>query len=154
MRAGCGQPESKPGGREPPPAWPWGVRWAELASDNEPNFVLARGLLAVGYFVTACCNAEWGRHGGDPLGRTHDGGGHSALHRARHMDPKASSTRDSAQWHVWRCGATICGRWEFWGGGGRRDDFQAVQYLLSYVSGPLAFVCCALKLSSNNINFK
>ena len=45
VRAGCGQPESKPGGREPPPAWPWGVRWAELASDNEPNFVLARGCL-------------------------------------------------------------------------------------------------------------
>ena len=31
----------------------------------------------------------------------------AALHRARHMDPKASSTRDSTQWDVWRGGATI-----------------------------------------------
>jgi len=33
----------------------------------------------------------------------------AALHRARHMAPKASSTRDSTQWDVWRGGATICG---------------------------------------------
>jgi hypothetical protein len=32
---------------------------------------------------------------GGPFGGTHDGGGHSALHHARHMDPQASSTRDS-----------------------------------------------------------
>jgi hypothetical protein len=31
-----------------PPAWPWGVWWPEDASDNEPNFMLARGLHAVG----------------------------------------------------------------------------------------------------------
>ena len=46
--AGGGEAERNRGGREPPPAWPWGVRWPENASDNEPNFVLARGLHAVG----------------------------------------------------------------------------------------------------------
>ena len=35
-------------GREPPTASPWGMWWPEDASDNEPNFVLARGLHAVG----------------------------------------------------------------------------------------------------------
>ena len=40
---------AEPGGREPPPAWPWGVRWPEDASDNEPGIVLARGLPAGGY---------------------------------------------------------------------------------------------------------
>ena len=34
----------------------------------------------------------------------------AALPRARHMDPKASSTRDSTQRDVWRGGATIFGK--------------------------------------------
>ena len=35
----------------------------------------------------------------------------AALHRARHMAPQASSTRDSTQWGVWWGGATIGREW-------------------------------------------
>jgi hypothetical protein len=55
---------------------------------------------------------------GGPFGGTHDGGGHSALHHARHMSPQASSARDSTKRDVWWGGATIfreevvsSGRW-------------------------------------------
>ncbi len=42
--SGGGEAERNRGGREPPPAWPCGVRWPEDASDNEPNLRLAREL--------------------------------------------------------------------------------------------------------------
>jgi hypothetical protein len=43
--AGGGEAERN---RHPPGRGPWAVRWPEDASDNEPDFVLARGLHAVG----------------------------------------------------------------------------------------------------------
>jgi hypothetical protein len=54
------------------------------------------------------------------------GVGHSALPRARHMDPKASSTRDQPVGGGCVSGAErrFAGGGEFCGRRGRRDDFE------------------------------
>ena len=94
-----------------------GWKWPEDASDNEPNLRLARELHVRRALVTATGNAAEGISRGNIRGREggrdpacwEAPGPDAALHRARHMAPQASSTRDQHVGMDKGCGATIFG---------------------------------------------
>ena len=52
--------------------------------------------------------------------RTSHGPDLSAVAEERSEGGRRAARVTARQWHVSRCGSTICGRWEFWGGGSRR----------------------------------